>query len=435
MTRYIPSHFRAVMWDQMMFFVRKVADQQVRCVVDFDSRVDEDSMAKAVRLSLDAMPIAGCRYIERWWRPYWERLEHIDADEVFTILQTDDVEGEMNSFLTQQIDPFEGPQLCVRALRAQTDTLCLNMNHMVGDAAGLKQFVYLIARIYTNLTKDPKYSPRDTGRSRSLRQVSKHINLLDKLSILHRSLRGQLDSDNWHLPLDSGGSCRPAMVIRKLPESTFDAIRAYGKRYRATVNDVVLAAYYRALAKVIQAAPGTSLCIGVTIDLRRYVPSEEASGICNLSGFAVSNIGCEIGADLGETLVKVRDDMNAKKANWPGLDRIAPIVAPFKLLPYAVVKKVVYHILEGMPEQNEQRPAMPPTLSNMGVVDSEKLVFGGVSVRDAYIAGAVNYPPGFQLGFSSFNKSLTFSILTCDAGDNALLAERLLDLLDAELPK
>jgi len=432
--RRVPSRFRAVMWDQMMFFVRKVADQQVRCVVDFDGRVDENRMAKAVRLSLDAMPITGCRYVERWWRPYWERLEHFDANEVFTILQTKDVEGETHSFLTQQIDPFEGPQLRVRVLRAQTDTLCLNMNHMVGDAEGLKQFAYLLASIYSNLTEDPEYTPRYTERNRSLRQVSKHIGLLDKIRILYRALRGQSDSDNWRLPLSSGGGCRPAMVVRKLPGSRFDAIRAYGKRYQATLNDVVLAAYYRALSRVIQSAPGKPLRISVTVDLRRYIPPGKAGGICNLSGFAVSDIGRELGAGLEETLVKVRNDMNIKKANWPGLDGIALIVAPFKMLPYAVVKNTVYHILGGMPEPNEQRAAMPPTLTNMGVVDSEKLVFGDIGVRRAYTTGAVNYPPGFQLGFSSYNRSLTFSLLTCDVGDNAQLAERLLDLLEKELP-
>jgi len=392
-------------------------------------------MARAVRLSLDIVPIAGSRYVERWWRPYWERLECIDIDDVFTILKTDDLKSELHNFMIQQIDPLKGPQLRVLILRAQNDTLCINMNHMVGDTVGLKQLVYLIASIYNDLIKNQEHIPRYAGQNRSLRHVSRHIGFSSKVKTLCRVLRGRSDTDNWRLPLSSEGSCKPVSTIRRLPKSRFNAIREYGKKYQATINDVVLAAYYRALYKLIQSASGKPMCIGVTTDLRRYIPPGETSGICNLSGFITSNIGCEIGIGFKDTLIKVRDDMNIKKINWPGLEGIIPIVALFKMLPYTIVKKVVYNIFGGIPEPDTPRLAMPPTLTNMGAIDSEKLLFNNIGIKNAYTTGAVNYPPGFQIGLSSFNKSLTFSILTCDTGDNVFLTKRLLDLIDMELPK
>jgi len=59
MAERISSCLRAEMWDQMQFFVRKVADQQVRCVISFDGVIDESRMVRAVRLSLEALPTTG----------------------------------------------------------------------------------------------------------------------------------------------------------------------------------------------------------------------------------------------------------------------------------------------------------------------------------------------------------------------------------------
>lgn len=40
-------------------FCRKVAHQQVRCVISFDGVIDESRMVRAVRLSLEALPTTG----------------------------------------------------------------------------------------------------------------------------------------------------------------------------------------------------------------------------------------------------------------------------------------------------------------------------------------------------------------------------------------
>jgi NRPS condensation-like uncharacterized protein len=63
------------------------------------------------------------------------------------------------------------------------------------------------------------------------------------------------------------------------------------------------------------------------------VSKEEA--ICNLSGLSYPNIGRELGSTFGETLVKVRDDMNAKKADFIGLGDLPLGMVVFKALPFA----------------------------------------------------------------------------------------------------
>jgi len=435
MAKRISSCLRAEMWDQMQFFVRKVADQQVRCVISFDGRIDEIRMASAVRLSLDAVPIMGFRYVEGWWHSYWGHIERIDYSKTFTTIKTENVGYEILRCLSEEINPFGGPQVRVRILRSTADSLCINMNHMVGDAAGLKEYVYLLASIYRNLIKDSEYRPEPNANGRrGLRQVSRHIRLLDKIKILRRGTAEAFRSLNWRFPLGKG-ACEPEILILKFPRSRFNAIREYGKKHQATLNDVVLTAYYRALFEVIQPDPSISLRVAVTVDLRRYIPSGEAEAICNLSAFVFSEIGPGLGADFNETLRKVRDDMNMKKNDFPGLKGFPRLVVLFKLLPYSLLKRKILRRFEPPRMVNRQSGGMPPSLTNTGMIDSEKLVFGDVGVTDAYLTGAINYSPGFQMGVSSFKESMTCSVCFCNTGVDRKLVDRFFACLEKELPK
>jgi NRPS condensation-like uncharacterized protein len=78
--------------------------------------------------------------------------------------------------------------------------------------------------------------------------------------------------------------------------------------------------------------------------------------------------------------------------------------------------------------------SFPPGFTNIGVIDSQSLSFPNVRVKDTFITGAVNYPPAFQLGFSTFGEFLTFSVCSCGNKDNKPIAISLLDLLEEELP-
>ena len=78
---------------------------------------------------------------------------------------------------------------------------------------------------------------------------------------------------------------------------------------------------------------------------------------------------------------------------------------------------------------------MPPSLTNTGIIDSEKLVFGDVGVNAAYLTGAINYSPGFQMGVSSFKESMACSVCFCNTGGDKALVDSFFDCLEKELPE
>jgi len=268
------------MWDQMQLFIRKVADQQVRAVIYFDGRIDEQIMRKAAKLSLRAEPVLGCRYVEGYFTARWERTPGAEEQAAFELLTTTHPEQDISRFLMQAIDPFKSPQVQVLIVRASNDTLCVSMDHPVGDAAGLKDYLYLLSSIYKSLATNPDYQPESNVKgSRSLWQVGGRLTLAQKARVLRQSLARRKPVTDWQLPLQRADNGDKFILTRKLSPDRFRTIRKYAGDHKATINDVILAGFFRALQRTIHPSASTSMRAFVTVDLRRYIPSRRAESI------------------------------------------------------------------------------------------------------------------------------------------------------------
>ena len=159
------------------------------------------------------------------------------------------------------------------------------------------------------------------------------------------------------------------------------------------------------------------------VDLRRYLPNNRAEAICNLSSMIICNIGPEIGANFTETLLKVKQAMHAQKKGYPGLHGLSTLNALFKFLPFATVRKLI--------KQKFVNPLI--AITNIGIIDSGRLVFGKIPVADAFMTGSIKYPPYFQLALSTFNNTITFSVNLYGSEYDRELIQKFLAILDHEL--
>jgi NRPS condensation-like uncharacterized protein len=415
----------------MQYLIRKVSDQQIRAVIKFDGQLDPEILKKAVMLSLDIEPVLRCRFVERDPHPRWERLAKLEIDDIYKMVTTTKVEERMADFLAEEVDPLIGPQLKVLLIRSGADRLCINMNHAAGDAGGMKDYMYLLSSLYREMALNgSSHAMPNTEGDRGLGQVFDHLSQRQKLRVLSKSFKRPRPVQDWRLSLHMSDSSDKFFMFLRLSSDRFKAIKSAGKKCGATVNDVVLAACYRVLYKMINPGPEVSMRMFVTVDMRRYIPSGKAGAICNLSSSVFPDIGNEIGQNLEETVSKVTSKMNRLKDDLPGLSIFLYTFIPFKLLPFSIVKHKVHEMMR----TGDNARSFPPGFTNMGIIDVERLVFTGVNVVDAFITGAVNYPPAFQLGFTSFNGSLTFSVCSCGKADNGPVASAFLDLLNAQLP-
>ncbi len=71
----IPDRFRAVICDKMSFALMSLMDYQIHFIAEFNGMLDEERLARAMRLMLDAEPVLGSRFVKHWRAPWWQREE------------------------------------------------------------------------------------------------------------------------------------------------------------------------------------------------------------------------------------------------------------------------------------------------------------------------------------------------------------------------
>lgn len=430
----IPARFRAVFGDRGVFGMRKFFDGQLHCIISLDGRIDENRLAKAIRLTLDAEPVLGCKFINRWWHPYWQRRIDLDCIEIFRLVETKQSEHEILKFMVTPTILSEHPIVRCRVFRAQSDILCIKIDHLALDAGGAKEYAYLLASIYRGLSNNPAFEvkPNVNGR-RSMRQLSEHFTFLDKLRIIRRSFRDMkglyFPRAYWAFPSHTVEALEPTYVLRHISQNQFRAMKQCGKKHGATINDIMLTAIFRAFFEIIKPKPSVPLRLTNTVDLRRYLPSGRTEALCNLSSFSYPNIGTELGITFEDTLIKVRDDMNARKADFFGLGDMPLGTIIFRCLPF-MWASVLFQRAWG---QMITTGILPPDFTNMGDIDPKQLDFGDSKVTVAYLTAGRTFPPFFGIGLSGFRESLTLSVGFCQAAVQKQLVEQFFDQIIKEL--
>ncbi|MBO8424162.1 MAG: hypothetical protein IAB16_04015, partial [Firmicutes bacterium] len=279
------------------------------------------------------------------------------------------------------------------------DVLATVCNHMCFDGPDLKYFNSKVAETYTEYKKSGKLAPDIKSGTRSAEQVYSAMNEEDYKHA--KSLYKNVSTvENKHtFPFaENDGTERSRLVLRKLDKASFLAMKARGKAQGATINDIILAAYFRALFKATKAeSPLTVPCM---YDLRKYIGGSTA-GLTNLIGFMPCTLSPDYGKDMEETVEKVKEALlPAKNDRFTGLYSL-----PLLKLAYTIFPHCISEIAIGLGYTN---PYIG--MSNIGIIKPEECAFDGMLPSDAFYSGAIKFKPYMQLAFTTFMNEITFTI-------------------------
>jgi len=423
----IPSRFRASTQDQLNYLFRKVSSPEIHCVIAMAGQLDAERMARAVRLTMDAEPVLGCRFVKHPWRPYWERRDDLDRLHLCSVVEPQDPESELWRFIAMPLDPYEDSQVQVRIFRSGTDTLCVKLDHLAADGAGAIQYVYLLAAIYRELGAAPAYRPRpNLNGSRDQFQVFKHCG---PLALFRALRRGYAPQATRCLPSKGKDLSGRAFAIRQINAEQFQAIKSYSHQHQFTVNDILLAALYRAVFEVIDPPLGEPFPLVVPINLRRYLPAGHVVPVCTLSGATTVAITRQSGETFDSVAARTHAAMEAIKSDCPGL--ASAVLLELYFVPgFTPAEYAFYRIIGRAAKSGEGYLG----LTNPGVIDERQMDFGDIKVADAYGVGGVAYPPGFGITSSTFRNAMTFTAGFCDTAIDRQDVEHFLDVFVRELP-
>lgn len=411
--------------DELQYFFKDCNNVCMYCIIYTDGEIDTVLLKQSVELSFDLVPSLKSRLVTSSFHPYWEMTE-VSADKMVILKVCNDIQNGISQIINADMDVLHGQQMMIYILRnSGCDTMCFVINHVICDGAGMKEYLYILSGIYSQIKND--IDPRQMLKKKeiiNLGKIYKSFTLKQKLRMpKHCSDSGK----SMHEAVFPFGGDPTSSFIKTfcLPRKRFIKIKEITKALGCTVNDIVMAADIRAVHKIIKLDDSTNLQMPCMIDLRKYVQHQEQLPVCNLTSTLVCDIGTEIGNDLKATVLKVKFSMDKLKSNYSGLYGLFMLNCLCSVLPFRVLCKIM-----------SAYSATPKiSITNIGIIDKKRLQFSGVNVTDAFITGAIKYRPYFQLAFSTFDDNITFSVNLAGSEKDKDLIDKFFAALSNELPK
>jgi len=146
-------------------------------------------------------------------------------------------------------------------------------NELLCDAAGFKDYLYLLSSLYTGVEKGPDYRPISRMGKQNLFQVVKNFSWLDRIKIFTR--KNDLTKPDTAKFDFEGDLNHPFTELKTVPREKVRLLKDYAKLRGATVNDVLLTAYIRTLYQYF----GRVVAVPRVVDLRKYPPNRKAGSI------------------------------------------------------------------------------------------------------------------------------------------------------------
>lgn len=411
----------AELWDKMHYLFRDFNDRMVHVELRYDFEINIDALKTVLICFLEKAPVLHSSFTDNRIHPYWT-VKDYKIDDVLTVKEVSEAEldFEINNFLIQYIPPDADVQMKVAVFNHNgKSVLCVVENHMCMDGGDLKYFMKALCQNYNDYIESG-ISPVDlrTG-TRSYESVYEDFSTGEKR--LAKNLYKNVNSKDDHGFPFTPNSIRDKSFIakRKIPASKFDEIRFAGKKHGATINDMLLTAYFYALYELAGFDSREGISISCAVDLRRHLKSSEGQGVTNHTAWMQCRVP-ERGANIFETLNFVVQSSNQfKEDKFIGLHGLPLLSFGYKILPLAASEEVI--------KIGYANPLL--AMSNIGILEVDKLALEGHEPLDGFMSGAVKYKPYALLSVTSVRKELTLSMCVRGNDEDKLIVDKFFDLI------
>jgi NRPS condensation-like uncharacterized protein len=376
--------------------------------IDFEGRLDEGVLAKAVECSCATLPLIACGFDAAPWA--WHRWvpRREAAREVLRVVEAQGrLEEEAHRAFGGSLDIERGPQLRLVLIRdAQRDSLCVLINHMLCDATGFKQYVGVLARLYSRLAEALEPSPPPFCPKRSIWPVMRGFTPKEWLQAVcakPKAVEGRVEG-SLQGSGPAGEESPFEILTASVPAEGFARIRVAAKARGFTVNDVFLGALGLAWHRMT----GTrTLVLPCSLDMRRFAPPQAPIGITNLASTCICYAEVPPEGTIEDIMMQVVDEMSAYRGGIPGLRQLIRWAVFSRLISLSKMDAEVFATFDRCDVLSS---------SNMGVIDEECVSFAAVPVQAAYLLLSTIPAPAFTVGMSTFRNTPTFSL--CVRGDD-----------------
>lgn len=373
-------------------------------MIEFNGRPDTERLGKAIEKLAEVFPLLKCRY---------DGVNHVFTEnEDFSaesLLQTDDA-ADRQALLTES--PDAGKRLIRFTLSG--NALVITVSHLICDGSGFKTLVYLLCDFYNGKNGGNFSYLMNRSFSCLTENLTKTSGMTAKMLF---SMIGSYKNQKIYEKTERESVC---FSERKISAVTMAVVRTAAKAQGATLNDVFLTAYARAIGQLYGRR---KINIPCTVDLRKYAGG--TAGIANLTGTYTLNVKINPNKNFSESLSAVSEKMRRQKQT---MNDIAG--------PMLLVSRYEKSSLETFLKTYGGMKTSPFTdYTNLGALDEKRLTFDGLTVKNAVGYACLNKAPYFSVAISSFKGETTLSSLFLCGESERKKSERLLDAFAEEIKK
>ena len=413
--------YKAESFDIWQYLCGMVYDPLMRCKIDFSGRVDEETLKHAITESLATIPLMGCCFEGSGRKPYWVDRGFTGEDMVQVVEAGSDTDDEIVRAYSSRIDIEHEPQLKIIIVRTRDgDTMCVIATHLVCDGMGYKEYLHLVADLYTKLRHgEPLPAPRRYRRD--TKPLYAQTGFLERLRILRTpqpSSQHEL-KDQRGVDFHSGESTT-FLESRTVSPEDFASFRAFVRANGATVNDGLQALFARAFCRE---SGTTHMAFTSTIDLRRFIPPGVTYGLTNYAGNCSCAIPVQPGDSLPHTMAEISSQMQMYKSGKYSLRGAIGCDVAVSIFSFTWLKKHHAAVL-----------ALPAVaFTNVGILEAADLDFDHVPIRSVSMMGSIKPRPYVQLSASTFEGACTLNCNIYGSQEERLFVDRMLDAMVDEI--
>ena len=410
--------------DQIQYLAKEYNDNTIRFLIRYPERIKVDLLEKAVKSIVQRVEILHSSFYANSFGTKWIVNQEYPENE---LLVTENIDGDVwehaQKASLQAINYGGEIQLkCFLFQNATESAFVVLVGHMCCDGRDAVYLVKKIIELYNQLlTEENTEAVKIKSGSRLLNQCyngDKEMLTFD-LNQIKREKSEEIKSCYQFVSAEKGKAC---LIMHRLSSDDIARCRKFVEH--ATVNDVILAAYFRAYVKRMNLSNYNPVGIASMMDLRRYIEGGDSAGVTNMSGPININLFNGIGDDFGETLKRVVEQTKASKENEKaGLEFTLAVRKIFKIVPFPVITAIGKKIYRNM----------SIGLTNIGNLKNSELKMGDALPETLCFAGPVKKKPALQICASGLDGEVCLSIASeCTIEDKKQLKE-LLDMITLEI--
>lgn len=412
---------KAEMWDRMQFLFRNYYDRMVHAKLTYEGSFDMEVLKNVVLFMVEKAPVLHSSFNTTVIEPYWKE-ENYTIDDIVSYEKVEDADKVADEWLLGVIPYDNNVQIKIAVFEDdEHSVLALRNNHMCMDGGDLKYFLATLCENYTNLKAGNYSALHMKSGSRSYDQVYSKLEGEDLKHAKNLYKNISKTEDKVAFPWsESVPEDTNKIIKRVINEEDFDKLRALAKKMGITVNDAIMAAVFRSLYEMCGLKDTDSLTVSCAIDLRKHiVEGGLQGGLTNHTAWMAVRTMSK-GESIQDTIVNViRSTKGFKRDKFMGLYSLPLLKLAYTIFPQDIAEFAI--------KAGYTNPLI--AVSNMGLLNDQKLTFDGMKLVDGFISGAVKYKPFFLMSVTTLLGRVTLSTAIRGNQKDVDIANRYFDLV------